>query len=109
MPWSGMSKFVAIGLNYRDHAEEAGMPIPKEPILFAKWPSCACGPDDDIPLPEGSTRMDWEVELGIVIGERARNVSVADALEHVAGYCLANDVSEREYQKIGRASCRERV
>ncbi|MGQ8879640.1 fumarylacetoacetate hydrolase family protein [Delftia sp. NA_296.1] len=98
MPWSGMSKFVAIGLNYRDHAEEAGMPIPKEPILFAKWPSCACGPDDDIPLPEGSTRMDWEVELGIVIGERARNVSVADALEHVAGYCLANDVSEREYQ-----------
>jgi len=98
VPWSGIGKFVAVGLNYRDHAEEAGMPIPKEPILFPKWLSCLGGPDDDIVLPEGSAKLDWEVELGIVIGRTARNVAVADALDHVAGYCLSNDISERAWQ-----------
>ncbi|WPB58085.1 fumarylacetoacetate hydrolase family protein [Xylophilus sp. GOD-11R] len=97
-PWSGMGKFVAVGLNYRDHAAEAGMPIPKEPILFPKWLSCLSGPDDDVVLPAGSTQLDWEVELGIVIGRTARKVPVAEALEYVAGYCLANDISERAWQ-----------
>ena len=97
-PWSGCGKFVAVGLNYSDHAAETGNPIPKEPILFMKTTSCIVGCDDAIVLPKGSVKTDWEVELGIVIGSKARYVSRADALKHVAGYCVVNDVSEREYQ-----------
>jgi 2-keto-4-pentenoate hydratase/2-oxohepta-3-ene-1,7-dioic acid hydratase in catechol pathway len=95
---TGTRNFIAIGLNYSDHAAEAGMPIPKEPIIFNKAPSSICGPNDDTMIPKGSTKLDWEVELGIVIGERARYLSKKDALEVVAGYCVANDVSEREFQ-----------
>ena len=97
-PVDGIGKFIAIGLNYKDHAAEAGMPIPKEPIVFTKAISCIQGPDDDVMLPRGSVKGDWEVELGVVIGKPARYVTQKAALEHVAGYCLANDVSEREYQ-----------
>jgi 2,4-diketo-3-deoxy-L-fuconate hydrolase len=97
-PVNGISKFVAIGLNYADHAAEAGMPVPKEPIVFFKANSCIQGPDDDVMLPKGSVKSDWEVELGVVIGKRASYVSQKEALDHVAGYCLVNDVSEREYQ-----------
>ena len=97
-PVSGIRKFVAIGLNYSDHAAEAGMPIPKEPIVFMKATTSIQGPDDDVMLPKGSKKSDWEVELGIVIGTTARYVSQKDALNHVAGYCVVNDVSEREYQ-----------
>ena len=98
VPWSGMGKFVAIGLNYADHAAESGMPIPKEPIVFMKTTSCAVGCNHPVVLPQGSVKGDWEVELGIVIGSRARYVAQVDALAHVAGYCVVNDVSEREYQ-----------
>ena len=98
VPWSGMGKFIAIGLNYADHAAESNMPIPKEPIVFMKTTSCAVGCNHPIVLPQGSVKTDWEVELGVVIGKRARYVSEADALAHVAGYCTINDVSEREYQ-----------
>ncbi len=98
VPFSGASKFVAIGLNYADHAAETGNPIPKEPIVFHKTLSCMQGPDDDVMLPKGSVKTDWEVELGIVIGTRARYVTKKDALKHVAGYVLVNDVSEREFQ-----------
>lgn len=98
VPWNGTPKYIAIGLNYHDHAVESGMPVPVEPVIFPKWTSCLCGPNDDTIQPPESTRLDWEVELGIVIGSRARNVSEADALAHVAGYVLANDVSERGYQ-----------
>jgi 2-keto-4-pentenoate hydratase/2-oxohepta-3-ene-1,7-dioic acid hydratase in catechol pathway len=98
LPWTGMGKFIAIGLNYADHAAESNMPIPKEPIVFAKTVNCAQGCNDDVVLPQGSVKSDWEVELGIVIGSKTRYVSEADALKHVAGYCLVNDVSEREYQ-----------
>ena len=97
-PVANVGKFVAIGLNYTDHAAEAGMPIPKEPIVFMKATSCIQGPDDDVMLPKGSVKGDWEVELGIVIGQAARYVSRKDALSYVAGYCVVNDVSEREYQ-----------
>lgn len=97
-PVNGIGKFVAIGLNYSDHAAEAGMPIPKEPIVFMKATSCIQGPDDAVMLPRNSVKSDWEVELGIVIGTRARYVSKKDALSFVAGYCVVNDVSEREYQ-----------
>jgi 2,4-diketo-3-deoxy-L-fuconate hydrolase len=97
-PVAQIGKFIAIGLNYADHAAEANMPIPKEPIVFMKTTSCIQGPDDDVMLPKGSKKTDWEVELGIVIGTRARYVSQKDALGHVAGYCTINDVSEREYQ-----------
>ncbi len=97
-PVTGSTKFVAIGLNYSDHAAETGSPVPKEPILFHKTLSSIVGPDDDVMLPKGSVKTDWEVELGIVIGTRARYVSKKDALKHVAGYLLVNDVSEREYQ-----------
>jgi 2-keto-4-pentenoate hydratase/2-oxohepta-3-ene-1,7-dioic acid hydratase in catechol pathway len=90
--------FIAIGLNYSDHAAEAGMPIPKEPIIFNKAVSCICGPNDDTMTPKGSTKLDWEIELGIVIGSRARYLSKDKALDVVAGYCLANDVSERVFQ-----------
>jgi 2,4-didehydro-3-deoxy-L-rhamnonate hydrolase len=97
-PVAGVGKFIAIGLNYADHAAESGMPIPKEPIVFQKATSCIQGPDDDVMLPKGSGKTDWEVELGVVIGTSARYVSLKDALNHVAGYCVVNDVSEREYQ-----------
>ncbi|NQW81668.1 MAG: fumarylacetoacetate hydrolase family protein [Polaromonas sp.] len=97
-PVTGVGKFVAIGLNYADHAAEAGMPIPKEPIVFMKVPSCIQGPNDPVMLPKNSVKTDWEVELGIVIGTRARYVSQKDALTFVAGYCTINDVSEREFQ-----------
>jgi len=98
VPWSGMGKFLCIGLNYADHAAEAGLPIPKEPILFMKPTSAAVGANHDVVLPQGAVKGDWEVELGVVIGSTARYVSEADALAHVAGYCVVNDVSEREYQ-----------
>ncbi|MDF1486383.1 fumarylacetoacetate hydrolase family protein [Ramlibacter sp. H39-3-26] len=97
-PVAGIGKFVAIGLNYADHAAEAGMPVPREPIVFMKATSCIQGPDDAVMLPKGSKKTDWEVELGVVIGTRARHVARKDALAHVAGYCVVNDVSEREYQ-----------
>ncbi len=98
VPWTGISKYVAVGLNYRAHAAEAGMRIPEEPILFPKWTSCLSGPFDGIVKPKDSTKLDWEAELGMVIGSRARQVTVEEALSHVAGYCVANDVSERMYQ-----------
>lgn len=91
-------KFVAIGLNYADHAAESGLAVPSEPVVFNKWTSCIVGPNDDVVIPKGSSKTDWEVELGIVIGQRASNVSKEQALEHVAGYCVVNDVSEREWQ-----------
>ena len=97
-PWSGMGKFVCIGLNYADHAAESGNPIPAEPIVFMKTTSSIIGCNDAVVLPQGSVKSDWEVELGIVIGSKARYVSEADALKHVAGYCVVNDLSEREYQ-----------
>jgi len=97
-PWSGCEKFLCIGLNYADHAAESNLPIPKEPILFMKPISARVGPNDPVVLPQGSVKGDWEVELGVVIGSKARYVSEADALKHVAGYCVVNDVSEREYQ-----------
>ena len=97
-PFTGSGKFIAIGLNYADHAAEAGMPLPKEPIIFHKPTSCIQGPDDEVMLPKGSVKSDWEVELGVVIGTKASYVSLKSALDHVAGYCTINDVSEREYQ-----------
>ncbi len=97
-PVSGVGKLVAIGLNYADHAAEAGMALPKEPVVFLKPTSCIQGPNDDVMLPKGSVKSDWEVELGIVIGTKARYVSQKSALDHVAGYTLINDVSEREFQ-----------
>jgi 2,4-didehydro-3-deoxy-L-rhamnonate hydrolase len=97
-PWSGCGKFLCIGLNYVDHAAEAGMPVPKEPILFMKPIGVRVGANDAVVLPQGSLKGDWEVELGVVIGTRARYVPEADALNYVAGYCVVNDVSEREYQ-----------
>ncbi|MDH4095027.1 MAG: fumarylacetoacetate hydrolase family protein [Betaproteobacteria bacterium] len=98
VPYVGISKFIAIGLNYSDHAKEAGMPIPAEPIVFSKATSCISGPSDDIIQPKGSTKLDWELELGVVIGSKAQYVAVDEALEHVAGYCVVNDVSERAFQ-----------
>ena len=93
-----VGKFICIGLNYADHAAESGLPVPAEPVVFAKWTSAICGPDDDIEIPRGSTKTDWEVELGVVIGKGGRYIAEADALSHVAGYCVINDVSEREWQ-----------
>jgi len=98
VPYIGIGKFVAIGLNYSDHAKEAGLPIPTEPIVFMKATTCISGPSDDVIQPRNSTRLDWEVELGVVIGTTARYVSEAEALSHVAGYCIVNDVSERAFQ-----------
>jgi 2,4-diketo-3-deoxy-L-fuconate hydrolase len=97
-PVGNVGKFIAIGLNYADHAAEAGLPIPAEPVVFMKATSCIQGPNDPVMLPQGSVKSDWEVELGVVIGTRARYVSKNDALRFVAGYCNINDVSEREYQ-----------
>ncbi|MEZ5839318.1 MAG: fumarylacetoacetate hydrolase family protein [Hyphomicrobiales bacterium] len=90
--------FIAIGLNYADHAAESGMAVPAEPVVFTKAPSCLNGPNDDVVLPKGSEKGDWEVELAVVIGKRAVDVSEDDALDHVAGYCVCNDVSERAFQ-----------
>ena len=94
----GTTNLIAIGLNYADHAAETGAPIPKEPIIFNKAVSCICGPNDDTMIPKESKKLDWEVELGIVIGARARYLTKKNAMDVVAGYCLANDVSEREFQ-----------
>jgi 2-keto-4-pentenoate hydratase/2-oxohepta-3-ene-1,7-dioic acid hydratase in catechol pathway len=93
-----VGKMVCVGLNYSDHAAESGMAVPSEPVLFAKATSAICGPNDDVEIPPGALKVDWEVELGVVIGKAARYVSKADALRHVAGYCVVNDVSERAYQ-----------
>ena len=93
-----VGKFVAIGLNYADHAAETGAQIPTEPIIFNKWTSSISGPDDDVELPRGSTKTDWEVELGVVIGRGGKYIEAMDALDHVAGYCVVNDISEREWQ-----------
>jgi 2,4-didehydro-3-deoxy-L-rhamnonate hydrolase len=98
VPVAGIRKFIAVGLNYADHAAEAGLPVPAEPVLFTKAISCLSGPNDDVMLPRGSRKSDWEVELGVIIGQRVRYVEEAEALNHVAGYCVVNDVSEREYQ-----------
>jgi 2-keto-4-pentenoate hydratase/2-oxohepta-3-ene-1,7-dioic acid hydratase in catechol pathway len=98
VPYVGIGKFIAIGLNYSDHAKEAGMAIPSEPIVFSKATSCISGPNDDVIQPKGSTKLDWELELGVVIGTKAQYVSKDKALEHVAGYCIVNDVSERAFQ-----------
>jgi 2,4-didehydro-3-deoxy-L-rhamnonate hydrolase len=98
VPFSGTRKFIAIGLNYADHAAESNLPIPTEPVVFTKAVSCLQGPNDAVMLPRGSLKTDWEVELGVVIGTRASYVEEKNALTHVAGYCVVNDVSEREYQ-----------
>ncbi len=98
VPYVGIGKFVAIGLNYIDHAKEAGLPIPTEPVVFMKATTCINGPDDDVVQPRGSTKLDYEVELGVVIGSKAQYVSEDKALEYVAGYCVVNDVSERAFQ-----------
>ena len=98
VPWHGMSKFVCVGLNYKDHAAEAKMALPTEPILFMKTANALTGPNDPVVLPRDSAKGDWEVELGVVIGTRARYVAEAEALSHVAGYCVVNDVSERAFQ-----------
>lgn len=98
---AGTRHFLAIGLNYADHAAETGMPTPQEPIVFNKAPNCIAGPYDAIPVPPGATKVDWEVELALVIGRRAWQVSEADALGHLAGYCICNDVSERAWQLEG--------
>ncbi|MDZ5460791.1 fumarylacetoacetate hydrolase family protein [Azohydromonas lata] len=97
-PWSQVGKFICVGLNYADHAAESNLPVPAEPVLFTKANSAVTGPNDPVVMPQGSVKTDWEVELGVVIGQRARYVSEADALGCVAGYCVVNDVSEREYQ-----------
>jgi 2,4-diketo-3-deoxy-L-fuconate hydrolase len=93
-----VGKFICIGLNYADHAAESGATVPPEPVVFNKWTSAIVGPNDDVEIPRGSSKTDWEVELGVVIGQGGRYISEADALQHVAGYCVVNDVSEREYQ-----------
>ena len=97
-PWTGMGKFICVGLNYADHAAESGLPVPAEPVLFTKHTSTVIGCNDPVVLPQGSVKGDWEVELGVVIGRQARYVSESQALDFVAGYCVVNDVSEREYQ-----------
>jgi 2-keto-4-pentenoate hydratase/2-oxohepta-3-ene-1,7-dioic acid hydratase in catechol pathway len=93
-----VGKFICIGLNYADHAAETGSPIPAEPIIFNKWTSAIVGPNDNVEIPRNSKKTDWEVELGVIIGKGGRYIDEADALEYVAGYCVVNDVSEREYQ-----------
>jgi ureidoglycolate lyase len=93
-----VGKFICIGLNYADHAAESGLDVPKEPVVFNKWTSAICGPNDQVQIPRGSTKTDWEVELGVVIGKAGRYIDEAKALDHVAGYCVINDVSEREWQ-----------
>ena len=99
-----VGNFIAIGLNYSDHAAESGLPVPKEPIIFNKAPTCICGPNDDTMIPKQSAKLDYEVELGVVIGSRARYLAKNKAMDAVAGYCLANDVSERVFQIERRAA-----
>ncbi|MDU4002615.1 fumarylacetoacetate hydrolase family protein [Pluralibacter gergoviae] len=94
----GIGKFICIGLNYADHAAETGAALPDEPVIFNKWTSAVVGPNDNVIIPRGSQKTDWEVELGVVIGKGGRYINEADAMQHVAGYCVINDVSEREYQ-----------
>jgi len=103
---STTGNFIAIGLNYADHAAESGQPVPTEPIVFNKAPSCICGPNDDTIMPKGARKLDWEVELGVVIGKRASYLTKRDALDAVAGYCVVNDVSERVFQieRLGQAT-----
>ena len=98
VPYTGITKFVAIGLNYSDHAAESGLPVPSEPVVFMKATTSISGPNDDVVQPRSSTKLDWEVELGVVIGTKAQYVPEEKALEHVAGYCIVNDVSERSFQ-----------
>jgi len=98
VPFIGIGKFIAIGLNYADHAAESGVPVPKEPIVFSKATTCITGPNDGVTIPRNSTKTDWEVELGIVIGSKAQYVSEAKALDYVAGYCVIDDISERQFQ-----------
>ena len=93
-----VGKFICIGLNYADHAAESGLAVPSEPVVFNKWTSAICGPNDDVEIPRGSVKTDWEVELGVVIGKGGRYIDESNALDHVAGYCVINDVSEREWQ-----------
>ncbi len=100
-PVGKVGNFPSIGLNYADHAAEAGMPIPKEPIIFSKAPNCIVGPNDNVMVPKGSTKLDWEVEIAIVIGKRARYIEEKDAVKHIAGYAVCNDVSERAFQLEG--------
>lgn len=95
---ASVGKLICIGLNYSDHAAEAGMQVPPEPVVFAKWTSAIIGPDDAVEIPRGSVKTDWEVELGVVIGQGGRYIDEADAMAHVAGYCVVNDISEREFQ-----------
>jgi 2,4-diketo-3-deoxy-L-fuconate hydrolase len=95
---AGVGKFICIGLNYSDHAAESGMQVLPEPVVFNKWTSAICGPNDPLQIPRGSGKTDWEVELGVVIGRPGRYIDEADAMSHVAGFCVVNDVSEREYQ-----------
>ncbi|MBV33585.1 MAG: 2-hydroxyhepta-2,4-diene-1,7-dioate isomerase [Porticoccaceae bacterium] len=95
---AGVGKFLCIGLNYSDHAKESGMAVPPEPVVFSKFVSAICGPNDDIVKPRGSTKLDWEVELGLVIGEQTSYVSESEAMASVAGFCVCNDISEREFQ-----------
>ena len=97
----GVGKFICIGLNYSDHAAESGMAVPAEPVVFMKATSSICGPDDDVVIPRGARKADWEVELGVVIGKSAKYVDQSDALSHVAGYCVVNDLSERAFQLEG--------
>ncbi|MET0167064.1 MAG: fumarylacetoacetate hydrolase family protein, partial [Vicinamibacterales bacterium] len=98
---AGVGKFICIGLNYSDHAAESNMPVPAEPILFMKATSAICGPNDGIVIPRGSQKTDWEVELGVIIGKTAKYVTESEALSHVAGYCVVNDLSERAFQLEG--------
>lgn len=98
---AGVGKFICVGLNYSDHAAESNMPVPAEPIIFMKATSSICGPNDDVVLPRGSLKSDWEVELGVVIGKHAKYVDESEALSHVAGFCVVNDLSERAYQLEG--------
>jgi len=98
---ASVGKFICIGLNYSDHAAESGMTVPSEPVVFMKATSSICGPNDDVEIPKGSEKTDWEVELGVIIGTRAKYVSMEDALTHVAGYCVVNDLSERAFQLEG--------
>lgn len=93
-----VGKFICIGLNYADHAVESGLDVPPEPVVFGKWTSAIVGPDDDVEIPRGSVKTDWEVELGVVIGKGGKYIDEADALQHVAGFCVINDVSERDFQ-----------
>ena len=98
VPFIGIGKFIGVGLNYADHAAEANLPIPSEPILFSKATTCLSGPNDPVIMPKGASKLDWEVELGIVIGSKAQHVDETKALDYVAGYCVVNDISERNFQ-----------